>query len=398
MRKGISIIIPTYNGGRIFSECLEMIGKQNYGGQVQLIIIDSGSTDGTVESAKKAGAVIKRIEKREFHHARTRNAALSLANSDKVIFMVQDAVPCSGTWLSGLEQSLTETDVVAAYIDQVPHDDADVYARFEIESISKARGKKPVLQHLDSPESFEKMPYDRAYRSIGLDNVCAIYRKELLLNLPFPEVGFAEDIAWALKNMLLGRKVLYQPNIKVKHSHNRSPEYAFDRQVVNSFWCAKIMNRVRDDMSFLTVGDLMAMTNGISRFVNRLESDILGKNERVEKRHGKSPRAIDRILEKYSVRNRAKCFLVDKFPKNWNLRSPKLRAVEQQAQEGIQHVLNLIKRDYQVTDEQEMTKILHQSAANILGRIYGETYASCVLGGKVSQQLERFFEPFLISI
>ncbi|MBC8427082.1 MAG: glycosyltransferase, partial [Deltaproteobacteria bacterium] len=52
MEKGISIIIPTYNGGRIFSKCLEMIGQQDYGAEIQLIIVDSGSTDGTVELAE----------------------------------------------------------------------------------------------------------------------------------------------------------------------------------------------------------------------------------------------------------------------------------------------------------------------------------------------------------
>jgi len=398
MKNGISIIIPTYNGGQVFSKCLEMIGQQDYGAEIQLIVVDSGSTDGTIALAERAGALIRRIDKRHFHHANTRNEAVLLADFDNIVFTVQDAVPCSANWLSELERSLYETDVAAVYTDQIPHDDATPYSRFEIESISRARGRKKKIQQIESVELFNEMPYDKAYRTIGLDNVCAIYRKELLINIPFPEVDFAEDMAWAFKNILLGHRLMYQPDIKVKHSHNRPPEYAFNRQVINSLWCAKIMDRVRDDMSFLTVEDLMAMTNGISRFVNRLGSDILGKNEWVEKRNGKSPRAIDRILEKYSVRNRVKCFLVDKFPKNWNYRSPKLRAVEQQAQKGIQHVLNLIKRDYQVTDEQEMTKILHQSAANILGRIYGETYASCVLGGKVSQQLERFFEPFLISI
>ena len=50
---GISIIIPTYNGGRVFSKCLEMIEWQDYGGKVQLIVVDSGSTDGTVASAER---------------------------------------------------------------------------------------------------------------------------------------------------------------------------------------------------------------------------------------------------------------------------------------------------------------------------------------------------------
>lgn len=272
MEKGISIIIPTYNGGQIFSKCLEMVGRQDYGGKIQLIIVDSGSTDGTVASAERAGALVKRIDKNRFHHARTRNEAVLLARFNSIVFTVQDAVPCSTSWLSDLERSLCETDVAAVYTDQIPHDDATPYARFEIESISKARGREQKIQQIESLEAFREMPYDAAYRTISLDNVCAIYKKELLVNIPFPEVDFAEDMAWAFKNMVLGHRLMYQPDIKVKHSHNRSPEYAFNRQVINSFWCAKIMNRVENDMSFLTVGDLMALTGALGRSVNRLRS------------------------------------------------------------------------------------------------------------------------------
>jgi len=398
MEKGISIIVPTYNGGQVFSRCLEMIGQQDYEGQIQLIIVDSGSNDGTIELAERAGALVKRIDKNRFHHATTRNEAVLLANFSNIVFTVQDAVPCSRSWLSELERSLCETDVAAVYTDQIPHDDATPYARFEIESISRARGREQKIQKIESLQRFNKMPYDEAYRAIGLDNVCAIYRKELLVNIPFPEVDFAEDMAWAFKNMLLGHSLLYQPDIKVKHSHNRSPEYAFSRQVINSFWCAKIINRVENDMSFLTVGDLMALTGALGRFVNRLRSDILEGKEPCDINGRRLPQVIDKIKGSYSLRNRVKYFIIGKLSRKSNLKLPELTIIEQQAEEGIKHILNLIESEYAVAAGEELTKVLHQSAANILGRIYGETYASYVLGGNVPQQLERFFEPFLISI
>jgi len=51
MNKGISVIIPTCNGGKIFSQCLEKIGQQEYDGEIQLVVVDSGSSDGTAELA-----------------------------------------------------------------------------------------------------------------------------------------------------------------------------------------------------------------------------------------------------------------------------------------------------------------------------------------------------------
>jgi len=360
-----------------------------------LIIVDSGSTDGTIELAERAGALIKRIDRRRFHHANTRNEAVSLARFDPIVFTVQDAVPCSKSWLSDLERSLCETGVAAVYTDQIPHDDASPYARFEIESISKGRGGKRKIQQIESHEGFMTMPYDEAYRVISLDNVCAIYRKELLINIPFPEVDFAEDMAWAFKNMLLGHRLMYQPDIKVKHSHNRPPAYAFNRQVINSFWCAKIMNRVGNDLSFLTVGDLMALTRALGRFVNRLISDILGGREPVDINRRRLPQIIDTIKKSYSLRNRVKYFIVDKLSRKSNLKVPELTIIEQQAEEGIKYIMNLIESEYRVTAGEELIEALDQSVANILGRIYGEAYASCVVKCKTSSQLEAFIKPYM---
>ncbi len=360
-----------------------------------MIVIDSDSTDGTPDLAQKAGAVVKRIGRKEFHHAGTRNAALPLARYDSVIFMVQDAVPCSRKWLSDLEEALSENDVVAAYTDQIPNDDAGIYARFEIESISKARGEKPVIQYIESPEAFKTMPYDRAYRTIGLDNVCAIYKKESLLKIPFPDVGFAEDLAWAFKNLLAGNRIIYQPHIKVKHSHNRKPEYGFNRQVINSYWCARIMKRVKDDLSFVTIRDLMLLTGRFERFCNRVLSDGLSGNQTRGDGGKNSIRVIGKVLKRYSVKNRAAMFVFHNFLRDSKPLCNRVEKIERQAGEDVRHSLSLIKENYPVRSEEELLGVLEQIAANVLGRIYGEVYASCMLAERRSPRLEDFIRPYL---
>ena len=197
MNDGISIVIPTYNGGEVFAKSLDKISRQEYPGKIQLIVVDSGSTDETIELAKKAGAFVKQIDKSSFHHARSRNEALDLVDFDHVVFMVQDAIPCSKTWLFDLQQALVEgkfyrfsveTDVAAVYIRQIPHDDADLFARYETDVHSDYLGHYPSIQQIESPEQFQKMPYVDALRSMRLDNVCSIYKKEALKKKPFPEV------------------------------------------------------------------------------------------------------------------------------------------------------------------------------------------------------------------
>jgi len=181
----------------------------------------------------------------------------------------------------------------------------------------------------------------------------------------------------------------------VKHSHNRSPEYAFNRQVINSFWCAKIMSRVGDDLSFVTVGDLMALTKALGRSVNRLRSDILDGREPVDINGRRLRQVIGKIKKSYSLRNKVKYFIVDKFSRKSNLKLPELAIIEQRAEEGIKHILNLIENEYKVTAGEELIEALDQSVANILGRIYGEAYASCMVQGKISSQLEAFIKPYM---
>lgn len=379
--KGISIIIPTYNGGPIFPKCIEKINNQDYPGEIQLIVIDSGSSDGTIKLAKEAGALVIEIDKNEFSHARTRNKALAYTKYDNVVCFVQDAIPCSNTWLSDLERSLNEYDVSAVYIRQIPHQDADLYARFEVEYHSKYLGDKPVIQQIDSIESFREMNYRDALRIIRLDNVCAIYRKELLLKRPFPEVDFAEDMAWAYQNLLAGNRVLYQPNIKVRHSHNRSPEYRFRRAIVNSISCAKIMKRVEDDLSFFNIRDLLNLSKESYQYVNKLKAKIVRNGAEDWQKGEDRDSLINKVKKRYPL-----------------TRYAKVREKIKQSINNIKYVLDLIQKQYNVTHKEELIFALDQITSNVIGIKYGEVYSSYMLNGELTTKFEKFFEPYMCGV
>jgi len=394
-REGISIIIPTYNGGRVFSESIEKISQQEYPGPVQLIVIDSGSIDGTKEIARGAGAVVIEIEKNAFRHGRTRNMALAFAEFDKVVYMVQDAIPFSRTLLSDLNRAILENNVSAVYTRQVPLDDANLFARFELQSLEDFMGEDPVIQHIKSAESFYKMTYEEAYRAIRLDNVCAIYRKEALKRHPFPDMDFAEDMAWALEVLLVGHRVMYQPSIKVKHSHNRSPEYGFRRQIVNSKACAQIMGRVRDDLSFLTLRDLAVLTSRFQAFRKELRAEITQQAVHPRDEGEKAESGIEGVARRilFEARKRKGSFEVS--PDNPGELSDEGRTLEEQAKDHIRNCLRSIQENHEAELEYERPQVIEQLIANTLGRLYGEAYASRVLRGAMSQSFEDFISQFL---
>ncbi|HEX6724380.1 MAG TPA: glycosyltransferase, partial [Gaiella sp.] len=95
----ISVVIPVKDGGADLARCLAGIAAQGIEEEVEIVVVDSGSTDGGPERARAAGAVVHEIPAEEFGHGRTRNLGVELARGDTVVFTSQDAVADDSGWL-----------------------------------------------------------------------------------------------------------------------------------------------------------------------------------------------------------------------------------------------------------------------------------------------------------
>lgn len=126
----VSVVIPTYNAGPEFEAVLEAISRQRAGFEFEILLVDSGSSDGTVELARRFCARIMSLPKAEFNHGRTRNRAISEARGEFVAMIVQDAVPADALWLEGLVENLVGDEAVAGtYSRQVPRPDCNPFTR-----------------------------------------------------------------------------------------------------------------------------------------------------------------------------------------------------------------------------------------------------------------------------
>lgn len=120
----ISIIIPVKNGEKTIHKCLNAIKEQTLFEQSEVIIIDSGSTDGTLEILKNYSFVrLYHIEPHEFNHGATRNYGVSLAKGEFVVMTVQDAWTSGEKWLETMYQHFKDEKVMAVVGQQVvPHE------------------------------------------------------------------------------------------------------------------------------------------------------------------------------------------------------------------------------------------------------------------------------------
>ena len=78
----VSIIVRTLNEAKFLPECLQKIGEQKYGGPVEVVVVDSGSTDDTVKIAANFNVKIVHISKSEFTFGRSLNVGCEASSGE----------------------------------------------------------------------------------------------------------------------------------------------------------------------------------------------------------------------------------------------------------------------------------------------------------------------------
>lgn len=109
MRPLVSVIIRTLNEERYLEELLEAIDSQVHPDfDVEVVLVDSGSTDSTLEIAERFGCRITHIDKREFTFGRSLNLGCEFAQGGTLVFISGHCIPCSPNWLTSLIAPLSE--------------------------------------------------------------------------------------------------------------------------------------------------------------------------------------------------------------------------------------------------------------------------------------------------
>ncbi len=145
--------IPVRNGGPALEGVLAALGRQTV--DHELIVCDSGSTDGSVQLARAHGARVLEIPPSEFNHGATRNLLMERAGGSRVAFLTQDAAPADERWLERLLEGLgLAPDVAIAYGPQRPRPDASAAVRIELERwfASLAPDGRPQVERLGADE------------------------------------------------------------------------------------------------------------------------------------------------------------------------------------------------------------------------------------------------------
>lgn len=213
MTPTLSIVIPTKNAGPAFQETVSAIFLQEEIPSLEVIVIDSGSTDGTLAICRRFPLKLVEITSEEFSHGGTRNMAASLASGEFLVFLVQDALPVGPHWLRDLLAPLQANERIAG-----------AYGRHLARPGASRRQAREIERYFAGPERLQSSPADHTF-----SNVSSIIRKKVFDAIPFPPAQFGEDQLWAREALAAGYLIQYQPSSVVVHSHDDDAATAYRR-------------------------------------------------------------------------------------------------------------------------------------------------------------------------
>lgn len=201
----ISIVIRTFNEDRWLDSVLDAVATQNLGGKsMEVVLVDSGSTDNTLAIAEKHGCRIVHIAKDEFTFGLSLNRGCESAAGDALVFISGHCIPSSTNWLLNLVTPLDRGDVAYTYGRQIGHE----VSRFSEHQLFKKY--YPEVSQIPQEGFF-------------CNNANAALLKNDWSNNQFNEdLTGLEDMELAKRLLNQGRKIAYVAEAPVIHIHEES--------------------------------------------------------------------------------------------------------------------------------------------------------------------------------
>jgi rhamnosyltransferase len=216
----ISILIPAKDEALNIKTCLDAVFAQVANAEFEVVLVDSGSTDGTPEIVSGYPVRLYHIAPEEFHHARTRNYLARLARGKYFVYLNADAFPASSNWLNCLLSNFCDSSVGAVYGRHLPKADCNLERQVVL---STMYGDKRVVKEKSRRQEL-------GYRYYHLSTVNAAIRRDVWESTGFPEeLKIFEDVGIAKRILDSGWKVVYEPSATVYHSDNHTPKNLFKR-------------------------------------------------------------------------------------------------------------------------------------------------------------------------
>ena len=199
----ISIIIRSYNEEQHIGRLLHGIEMQRLAA-VEVILVDSGSTDSTVPIAEKYGVKIVHIPKADFTFGGALNRGCEVASGELLIFASAHVYPLRQDWLEQITAPFADPEIVLCYGRQVGNE----VTRFSEHQVFKSW--------------FPAQSVARQANNFCNNANCAIRRSWWQRYNYDESLTGLEDLAWTKKAMADGGQIAYSAEAIIAHVHDET--------------------------------------------------------------------------------------------------------------------------------------------------------------------------------
>jgi glycosyltransferase involved in cell wall biosynthesis len=227
-----SVVIRAFNEEKYIERLINGILQQTIN-SVEIILVDSGSTDGTLEIVSRYPVKVVHIRPEDFTFGRSLNMGISHASAEFVVMASAHVYPVYPDWLESLLKPFEEPKVALTY--------------------GKQRGYEgsKFSEHQIFAQWFPDSHFPEQTHPF-CNNANAAIRKALWIETPYDEtLPGLEDVDWANRMILQGKTVQYVPEAEIIHIHNESPRGIGNRYLREAMAFKRIFPQERFGLSDL---------------------------------------------------------------------------------------------------------------------------------------------------
>jgi len=205
-----SVVIRCLNEERHLPFLLDSLARQTLK-PFEIIVVDSGSRDGTVSIARSKGARVINIPPSEFSFGRALNVGARAATGEILVMASAHTYPMTESWLDELTRPFSNPQVALVYGGQT----GDHRSKFS---------EVQLLKQWFPPESCESQTHSFC------NNANAAVRRSIWETMPYDEqIPALEDIHWAKRAIERGFRIVYQAQAGIVHVHEESYSHVYRR-------------------------------------------------------------------------------------------------------------------------------------------------------------------------
>jgi rhamnosyltransferase len=183
-------------------EVLDLVLAQDLDGRkVEVIVVDSGSTDSTLDIVRERPVTLIEIPAADFNYGAALNTGCAAASAPILVALSAHAFPLDDRWLARMLACFDDERVACAYgVDNAP---------------GGGKLTERIVQDLD---------HSQRYPHWGYGNPAGAFRADLWRRRPWREdMPSTEDKEWALHWMKQGYVAVIDPQLRTRHDHSEDP-------------------------------------------------------------------------------------------------------------------------------------------------------------------------------